>query len=155
MNINEPLKETLYAGFWRRALAILLDVLMLQVVVVIVSFPIGLAIGYYLTGHVAPSDLEALYTVVSVGLALTLQWLYFALMESSALQATLGKMALGIRVTTLDGSRMSLGRASGRYISKYLSILSIIGFYLAGWTKRKQALHDFIVGTVVVRKVTA
>lgn len=154
MNINEPQKVPLYAGFWRRALAILLDVLLLQVVVVIVSFPIGLAFGYYLTGYISPSELEGLLTLVSVALALTLQWLYFALMESSAKQATLGKMALGIRVTTLDGSRMSLGRASGRYFAKYLSILSIIGFYLAGWTKRKQALHDIIAGTLVVRKVS-
>jgi uncharacterized RDD family membrane protein YckC len=82
-----------------------------------------------------------------------LQWLYFALMESSAHQATLGKMALGIIVTDMQGQRLTFGRATGRFFAKILSGCMIyIGFIMAAFTERKQALHDMIASTLVVRK---
>jgi len=78
-------------------------------------------------------------------------WLYFAICESSAWQATPGKLALGIRVTDLHGARISLPRALGRYPAKYLSALLFgIGFLMVGWTRRKQGLHDMLVGTLVL-----
>jgi Tfp pilus assembly protein PilE len=79
-------------------------------------------------------------------------WLYFALMHSSARQATLGKMAFGIKVTDLAGERVSFLRATGRYFATWVSsILLAVGFLMAGLTARKQALHDMIAGTLVVR----
>ena len=79
-------------------------------------------------------------------------WLYFALMESSSSQATIGKMALSLRVTDLSGERVTFGRASGRHFAKWISILTFfVGFMMAGWTAKKQALHDMIAGTLVVR----
>jgi uncharacterized RDD family membrane protein YckC len=90
-----------------------------------------------------------LYSLV----ALVIRWLYFALMESSAWQATLGKKILGIQVTGLDGRRIGFGRATGRFFGKFISALILsIGFIMAGFTERKQALHDMIAGTLVVRK---
>lgn len=78
-------------------------------------------------------------------------WLYFTLMESSKYQATLGKMALGIRVTDLSGSRASWGRVNGRYFASILSGMILgIGFIMAGITQKKQALHDMIAGTLVL-----
>jgi uncharacterized RDD family membrane protein YckC len=78
-------------------------------------------------------------------------WLYFAFCESSAWQGTLGKLALGIRVTDMQGRRISVPRALGRYPAKFLSaIILFVGFMMAGWTQRKQALHDMICGTLVL-----
>jgi uncharacterized RDD family membrane protein YckC/Tfp pilus assembly major pilin PilA len=79
------------------------------------------------------------------------RWLYFALMESGEQQATLGKRAMGIKVTDEYGRRVSFGQATGRYFGGFLSSLILdIGYMLAGWTERKQALHDLMAGTFVV-----
>ena len=73
-------------------------------------------------------------------------------MESSHLQATLGKMALSLQVTDLEGRRITFAKATGRFFAKYLSVLTLgIGYLMAAFTERKQALHDIIAGTLVVR----
>jgi len=80
-------------------------------------------------------------------------WLYFALMESSSKQATLGKMALSIIVTDMNGNRLTFGRATGRYFGKIISgMILMIGYIMAGFTEKKQALHDIIAGCLVVNK---
>ena len=77
-------------------------------------------------------------------------WLYEALMESSSHQATLGKMIFGLKVTDLEGNRISFARATGRHFAKYASAMILgIGFIMAGFTERKQALHDMLAGTLV------
>jgi len=82
-----------------------------------------------------------------------LNWLYFTLFECSSRQATLGKMALGIIVTDLDGNKISFGRANGRYWGKIISALTLsIGYIMAGFTEKKQALHDMIAGCLVIKK---
>jgi uncharacterized RDD family membrane protein YckC len=131
-----------YAGFWRRVGAILIDFLLLS----LVAIPLNAAFGD------DPMDTNAYLTSPAYGISAVIQWLYFALMESSSKQATLGKMAIGIRVTDLEGNRIGFGRATGRYFAKILSALIIgIGFLMAAFTQRKQALHDLIAGTLVVR----
>lgn len=80
-------------------------------------------------------------------------WFYYSGMESSSRQATLGKMAFKVMVTDLYGNRISFGRATGRFFSKmFISTILGIGFLLAFFTKKKQALHDLIAGTLVVNK---
>ena len=80
-------------------------------------------------------------------------WLYFALTESSEMQATPGKRCCKIIVTDLHGNRVSFGRASGRYFAKIVSVLTLgIGFLMAGLTQRKQALHDLIADCLVLRR---
>ena len=79
-------------------------------------------------------------------------WLYFALMESSSKGATLGKMAIGIRVTDLQGRRISFGRATGRYFAKlFSSMIFGIGYLMAAFTQQKQALHDMVAGCLVTK----
>ena len=79
-------------------------------------------------------------------------WLYFALMESSANQATLGKMAIGIKVTDMSGRRIGFGQATGRYFGKILSsMILLIGYIMAAFTEKKQALHDMLAGCLVVK----
>ena len=86
-------------------------------------------------------------------IGMVLHWLYYALLESSSRQATLGKMAIGIIVTDLDGGRISFGRANGRYLGKMVSaFILMIGFIMAGFTERKQGLHDIMAGCLVLNK---
>jgi len=83
------------------------------------------------------------------------KWLYFAGFESSSWQATPGKKVLNLTVTDLTGAQVSFGRATGRYFAKeYVTVLIplFIGYILAGITERKQALHDMIASTLVLRR---
>jgi uncharacterized RDD family membrane protein YckC len=82
------------------------------------------------------------------------QWLYFAGMESSPRQATFGKAAMSLCVTDLTGQPLTFGHATGRFFAKIMSGLIPlgIGYIMAGFTKKKQALHDIIAGTPVLRK---
>jgi uncharacterized RDD family membrane protein YckC len=78
-------------------------------------------------------------------------WVYFAFMESSSKQGTLGKMVLGLKVVDTNYQRISLGRATGRWAGKLISgMILAIGYIMAGFTERKQALHDMIAGTYVI-----
>lgn len=135
----------LYAGFWRRFAAIIIDGLVVGIPLAIILAPFGgnnFSSGGGYTGF---------------GLLRSLIYLaYFALMESSSYQATLGKMALGIKVTDINGSKLTFARALGRNAAKYISaIICLIGFIIAAFTERKQALHDLIASTLVVQKEAA
>ena len=134
---------TEYAGFWRRVGAALVDGLIIGAV----TAPFYVAMGGDPSDGGTSSMTSPAYPIATVA-----QWLYYALMESSAKQATLGKMALGIRVTDLNGNRIGFGRATGRYFGTILSALILgIGFLMAAFTARKQALHDILASTLVVR----
>jgi uncharacterized RDD family membrane protein YckC len=139
--------ESIYAGFWRRFLAILIDELILATVSFLFSA------SYYLMVMSIPESRALEVTVLSNRIfSFFLHWLYFTLMESSPKQATLGKMAIGIIVTDYSGHRISFLRASGRYFGKYLSAFIFgIGFIMAGFTRKKQALHDMLAETLVVK----
>jgi uncharacterized RDD family membrane protein YckC len=83
---------------------------------------------------------------------LVVNWLYFALMESSSWQATLGKRAVGVKVINEQGSRVSFITATIRYIGKIVSgAILLIGYIMAAFTAKKQALHDMIATTYVVK----
>ena len=133
---------TIYAGFWRRVAAVIIDGLILAIVEVPLN--IGVAPDAWTQ---SPSRASTAYTISTV-----ISWLYYSLMESSAKQATLGKMALGIVVTDMDGRRITFARATGRYFGKILSGLILgIGFLMAAFTEKKQALHDILASTLVVK----
>lgn len=137
-----------YAGFWKRFAAYFIDGIILDVVMTAIGFALGVNTFTMRTADVAPGRL-ATYSVISV----VLSWLYFALLESSSSQATVGKMALSIVVTDRDGARISFARATGRYFGKILSAFILcIGYIMAGFTEKKQALHDLLAGTLVVNK---
>jgi uncharacterized RDD family membrane protein YckC len=81
-----------------------------------------------------------------------ISWLYFALLESSERGATVGKMAMGLRVVTSDGQRLSFMNATGRYFAKILSaIILFIGFIMVAFADKKRGLHDMIAGTLVIK----
>ena len=90
--------------------------------------------------------------IVGFAFSACASWIYEAAMESSSKQATVGKMALGLIVTDLEGQRISFLRATGRHFAKFISAMILfIGYIMAGVTERKQALHDMIAGTLVRR----
>ena len=98
------------------------------------------------------SDIVILMITASLILGV-ITWLYFAIMESSAAKATLGKLALGIIVTDIRGNKISFMKATGRYFGKIISgFILCIGYLMAGFTEKKQALHDIMAGCIVVRK---
>ncbi|OOG48596.1 RDD family protein [Rhodanobacter sp. C01] len=152
-----------YAGFWKRVGAYILDAIILYLPNMLIMKALGgdaaqAALKQAMLA--APGDAHAMmaaygqfYSSMATASLITtvLAWLYFALCESSAWQATVGKLALGIRVTDLQGNRISFPRALGRYPAKILSgIILCIGFLMVAWTQRKQGLHDMIASTLVL-----
>jgi uncharacterized RDD family membrane protein YckC len=138
-----------YASFLLRFGAVIIDTLILGVVGYGLQFAVMGSLGSPATP--TPEDLSKLLLVQLA--AIVINWLYFALMESSASQATLGKMACGIVVTDLNGGRIGFGRATGRYFAKILSgCLLLIGYLMMLWSPQKQCLHDQLAGTLVVKK---
>jgi uncharacterized RDD family membrane protein YckC len=153
-----------YAGFWKRFVANLIDKLLLGAASLVVLIPVFMMLGLGAGLASATDELEgideemtAALIVLPILLAIVItsvaSWLYYALMESSSHQATLGKMALGVQVTDANGHRISFGRATGRYFGKIISSLTMmIGYIIAGFTQQKQALHDILASTLVVNK---
>jgi uncharacterized RDD family membrane protein YckC len=134
-----------YAGFWKRFAALIIDSSLISIVTFTVCFIFGLSIG--LSGG-GIKQVEAIGWIIG-GI---ISWLYWAILESSSMQATLGKMALGIIVTDNKGRKISFGRATGRYFAKIGSAILLIGFIMAGFTKKKEAIHDMVADTLVVVK---
>jgi len=135
----------LHAGFWMRVASYIVDSVITSVALFVVLFIILLITGVDRTNYQAIGSGVDLLFIIAV-------WLYFALFESSSLQATPGKLALGLRVTDDQGRRIGFGRATGRYFGKIISGLTLcIGYMMAGWTRRKQALHDMMAGCCIVR----
>lgn len=169
--MNHPPK---YAGFWKRFLAYLLDYAILGFIKFILFIPVWLFLmfGYYSEYYHPENDsytsvsfqeygvdesmfafLLLLIIVLSL-ISIIGEWLYFSLMESSSKQGTLGKIIIGIKVTDLNGNRISFGKATGRFFGKYLSGLILgIGYIMAAFTEKKQALHDILAKCLVVDKI--
>jgi uncharacterized RDD family membrane protein YckC len=131
-----------YAGFWWRLLAYLIDAVVLGTVQGAIAVSVLV---------IAPDDFRALANVAPVAAAMT--WAYYALLESSPARGTLGKIALNLFVGDLHGDPITFWRASVRFWLKILSSLTfMVGWLLAAFTPRKQALHDLLGGTVVLRR---
>lgn len=148
-----PSSNVRYAGFWIRLVAVLIDALVLGIVVWPVGGILAVAISIAGRGTDMPGvGIHLVRGIVVWTLFIFAGWIYESALESSSRQATLGKMALGLKVTDEYGKRISFARASARYFSKLLSrMILMIGYVMAGFTARKQALHDMIAGTLVVR----
>jgi uncharacterized RDD family membrane protein YckC len=118
-----------YASPWKRLAAFLVDLPVLGIVAAI--------------SRTLLTQLE--------GVEFVLCWIYYAAMESSTIQATLGKKLLGLKVADVQGNRAGFLRASGRYWGKAISIVSLgAGFAMVFFTREKQAFHDYVAGCVVL-----
>ena len=154
-----------YAGFWLRVLAYVIDNAVIGVGIIVVLIPLILLTGLGgLLSRIRPAeDLNDLGIFLIVGLiflaatvSLVVTWLYHALMESSDWQATVGKKVLGLVVTDMAGRRVSFGRSTGRHFGKIVTnmVPVLIGYIMAGFTERKQALHDMMAGCLVLRRTS-
>jgi uncharacterized RDD family membrane protein YckC len=164
--IDTPLitKPVVYAGFWLRVVAYIIDGIILGAAHAIIFVPLFTMMG--ITAFNRHIDFENMTDEQSAGMIMAMLsvfgatiiavaimgWLYYALMESSSKQATIGKMALGLKVTDLNGNRIDFMRATGRYFGKFISQLILcIGYMMAGFTQKKQALHDILANCLVVK----
>jgi uncharacterized RDD family membrane protein YckC len=155
--VSTPPRIFSYAGFWKRFVAYIIDQIIISVLGIFIVIPFLAIIGISLWNRDFEPD--AGYVIWMLGAYFTMiitvvvaEWLYYALMESMK-GATIGKMALSIVVTDLNGNRISFGRASGRYFAKIISGLTLgIGYIITGFTQKKQALHDIIAGCLVINK---
>lgn len=147
-----PEREVKYGGFWIRFGAAFLDGLILWVAFLILAImlpslflkPNDAAVSMFSWGKYFS------YSIFGNVVSTLLGWLYYALQESGPNQATLGKRALKLKVTDMNGNRISFGKATGRHFAKWISaIILLIGYIMAAFDQRKQALHDKMMGTLV------
>ena len=159
--------NTNYAGFWMRFVAIIIDGIIIGIIQSFVIIPILAAVGFGFVGTAQTMDMSdpnniagMIGAIMAVAgtywiLSMCIQVLYFSFMESSKWQATIGKMALGLTVMDMNGVKLDFGKAFVRNICKIISNFTLlIGYIMAGFTDKKQALHDIIAGTLVVKKST-
>jgi uncharacterized RDD family membrane protein YckC len=152
-----------YAGFWLRFLALLIDNVVLGLGLILILIPLIFLTGLHeLLGQFHPDEelndagvfmlMGFVFLLATASLVVT--WLYHALMESSEWQATLGKKALGLVVTNMAGQRVSFARSTGRHLGKIITnmVPVFIGYIMAGFTAKKQALHDMLAGCLVLRR---
>lgn len=135
-----------YAGLWRRAAALVIDSVLLYVVMFVIGGLLGLFMSF---SNANPKQA----TVVAGILGALFGAIYEIAFHASPFQATVGKAALRIKVTDREGARLSVARSASRYFAKFLNSLTLgVGLVMAGFTRRRQALHDKLAGTLVVRE---
>lgn len=136
--------QVAYGGFWIRVVAYIIDAILISLVLGVVTSVFGIS-------YVNMEDVTQTDPKLNL-LSLLVAWLYFALMESSERGATVGKMAMGLRVVSNNGKRISFLNATGRYFAKIISALILcIGFIMIAFTDRKRGLHDMIASTLVIK----
>lgn len=139
----------IYARFWVRLIAAFLDVLVISTVIILILFLLAILIA--LTGrddilHNQQAVSIFYWTVICMSAA------YYILMESGEQGATFGKRWMNIKVLDTNANRLSISRASARFLARIPSCLLLLGgFLIQPFTRHKQALHDLLAGTVVVR----
>jgi uncharacterized RDD family membrane protein YckC len=142
-----------YAGFWLRFLAGSVDIVLEAVGALLITIALDFVLQRF--GHFFGIDRWdakvftgfAYISILAVG-----SWIYCAFMESSSWRATVGKRLLGLQVMDSEGKRITFGQATVRHFMKFLSLFCLmIGFLMAGWTKRRQALHDIPADCLVIR----
>ena len=151
-----PPPETVrYAGFWRRFWGLVVDSILLSAV--LMPLRLGLRLGAWREFERGDMSFDRLLPLIAGSFVLFVvhlvaDALYFSLMQSSVKQATLGQMLLGLRVTDLEGRRISGMRSLGRFFAAWLSSLTLlVGYVICVFTQKKQTLHDLLAGTLVVR----
>ena len=143
-----------FAGIGRRFAAVFIDLVFLVLAQLTLAFAYGFAIGlYYGIAEKRPATQEELASAIRIFyvLWLVVVLIYYGGMTSSSYQGTLGKVAMGIKICDLDGRPIGFGRGILRELAKIPSSIFLIGFIMAFFTEKKQALHDILVKTLVVR----
>jgi uncharacterized RDD family membrane protein YckC len=149
--VTKPRME--YAGFWLRvwagAIDIILEALAALLLTVILYFILDLTTS---GSGLSRITVQYITGIASIFVLTIGAWLYCAFAESSEWRATLGKRIVGLQVLTSSWGKLSFGQATVRHFMKFLSLFTAaFGFMMAGWTKRRQALHDMPCDCIVVK----
>lgn len=156
--------NTNYAGFWLRFVAVIIDGIIVGVAQSFIIVPILGIFGFNFATSLQDGDMsEAEAMGMIAGLMATMGTtilisgiigiVYYVLMETSKFQGTVGKIALGLKVTDMNGEKLDISKSLIRNLCKIISSLILyIGYIMAGFTDKKQALHDMIASTLVVKK---
>lgn len=136
----------MYDVLLRRYAALAIDRIITGVAATLISFI------WILPGELF--EYNSIYLVLThLLISITCDWIYFCLMESSKYQATIGKRLLGVMVVDKDYERITYARANTRYWGKLLSGLLLgLGYLMAFSHEKRQAMHDRMAGTYVVKK---
>ncbi|MEF2072845.1 RDD family protein [Consotaella aegiceratis] len=139
-----------FAGFWIRFAAYCIDTLILIAIAALMGGVLGSMLAVQSTSETIDGDIEQLAPILNlVGIAINVA--YYVLLHGGPWQATVGKRALGLRVIKRDGGRLGYGLAFARWLAMLVSSFTLlIGFFMAGWTEQKRALHDMICSTRVI-----
>lgn len=142
------------AGFLLRFFASLLDLLIIAAFELCVLFPLSFVdrniMGWFHISYEQKMQIVQIARFPIGAVLIAIPWLYNALFESSHRQATYGKFIFDIWVTGMKGERISFARATARFFCKILSTVPLFaGFFFCLFTKKSQALHDLICGTLV------
>jgi uncharacterized RDD family membrane protein YckC len=133
-----------YAGFWRRFAALMVDGVISWIVMGVGMVIIALAGG-------GGSNWAAAMQSGWVTLISTVFGIVYSVGMVGKYGATLGKMALGIKVVRASGAPFGYALALGRYFAHFLNAFTFgIGYLMAAWDKEKRGLHDRVCGTRVV-----
>jgi len=144
--------HVVYAGFWKRFAANFIDSFIVGMVGGVIGGVIGALFGVALFGGgMDPVAGSLMSNGVNFLVGVVLGVLYYGGFHSSTSQATPGKLLIGIKVARGDGDRLTPVRAGARFLATYINLFTFgVGWLIAAFTERKQALHDFICDTVVV-----
>lgn len=144
--------DTVFAGFWRRAAAHILDALFVLLICLMVALVVGFVIGLMLAA--AQQEKPSFLWPILFGLvmATVIRGVYYAHFHQSLWQATPGKHLLGIKVLNTDGTPLTYRTAVMRWLASALSSLTWLGYVLVGFAPQKQSMHDMMCQTVVVHK---
>ena len=150
-----------YADFLPRVGAAIIDGIILSFMTCI---PAGIcAFGFGVLAAAGAQDagnadaagavVGASYQICSAILGAIIGAIYYVALETSPKQGTFGKQMVGIKVTDLDGRRITTGRALGRFFARYLTACTCgIGWLLPLFTEKRQTLHDMMSGCLAVNK---
>ncbi len=142
-----------FGGFWRRFAASLIDL----AIVLLAVIPFALVLTWTMEALHGDLRMKLGHARYLAGLGAVFSWvigdwLYNAQLLSGERQATIGKRCFSLRVTSARGRRISFAQASARHFAKFLSaFIVLIGFLMAAWTHKRQALHDMVADTIVVQ----
>jgi len=152
--------EVVHAGFLKRFAAMVIDGFVTAAASWAIQIPLLLAAGAtgLVGGELFGTGGSIALVLLSYGVGFVVPLIYFAWMHSSAGQASLGKMAVGIKVCRGSGERISFLRAFARYAAYFAIVLFSIGIgglvsaLTTALSERRQALHDMVCDTLVVDK---
>jgi len=156
--------NTNYAGFWLRFVALIIDGIIVGVAQSFIIVPILGVMGFNFAtnledGNMSEAEAIGMFASIMATMGTTILIsaiigiLYYVLMETSKFQGTVGKIALGLKVTDMNGGKLDVSKSLIRNLGKIISgLILYVGYIMAGFTEKKQALHDMLANTLVVKK---